>query len=98
MENIRDRLRYMSILNSTISFSLRNDTNSTNLLQTQKTTSIETAFTRLYFPNSTSFTQNLKSFNFEEDKFTINGFISLEGYHNKNLQLIYVNKRKVNCS
>ncbi|ESO82946.1 hypothetical protein LOTGIDRAFT_134355, partial [Lottia gigantea] len=92
LERTRYRIEGISLINPSISFSLRNDATGHILLQTQKSNSILTAFMYLFGGN---LSKHLKPVAIDKELFHIEGYIGKDGYNKKLLQFVYVNNRLV---
>ena len=89
MENKRQTLQCLALVNSSISFSLRNDAVGECVLQTCKTNSILGSFSLLFG------THGMREVSLNLSNIGISGLISTETHHNKSLQYVYVNRRLV---
>ncbi|XP_069494158.1 DNA mismatch repair protein Mlh3 isoform X2 [Ambystoma mexicanum] len=92
LERVRQKVEAVSFMHPPISFSLRNDSAGSMLLQLPKTKDVSSRFCQIY---GLSKTQKLRAVNFEHGGFRMCGYISCEGHYNKNMQFLYVNKRLV---
>uniref|UniRef100_A0A4X2LFG5 MutL homolog 3 n=1 Tax=Vombatus ursinus TaxID=29139 RepID=A0A4X2LFG5_VOMUR len=91
-EKVRQRIEALSLMHPSISFSLRNDISGSMVLQLPKTKDTRSRFCQIYGLGKS---QKLREINFKHKEFELNGHISSEGYYNKNLQFLFVNKRLV---
>ncbi|XP_046555149.1 uncharacterized protein LOC124264450 [Haliotis rubra] len=92
LERIRYRVEGIALIHPSVSFSLRNDINGNILLQTQKSSSVLTAFMHLF---GTGKSKCLREVSLQEGCFQVEGFIGKEGHCSKSLQFVYVNGRLV---
>lgn len=91
-EKVRQRIEALSLMQPSISFSLRNDMTGSMVLQLPKTKDICSRFCQIY---GLSKSQNLREINFKYNEFELSGYISSEAHYNKNMQFLFVNKRLV---
>ncbi|XP_072479586.1 DNA mismatch repair protein Mlh3 isoform X2 [Notamacropus eugenii] len=91
-EKVRQRIEALSLMHPSISFSLRNDSSGSMVLQLSKTKDTRSRFCQIYGLGKS---QKLREINFKHKEFELNGYISSEAHYNKNLQFLFVNKRLV---
>ncbi|XP_037688202.1 DNA mismatch repair protein Mlh3 isoform X2 [Choloepus didactylus] len=91
-EKVRQRIEALSLMNPSISFSLRNDISGSMVLQLPKTKDICSRFCQIY---GLGRSQKLREINFKYKEFELSGYISSEAHYNKNMQFLFVNKRLV---
>uniref|UniRef100_A0A8D2LLU1 MutL homolog 3 n=1 Tax=Varanus komodoensis TaxID=61221 RepID=A0A8D2LLU1_VARKO len=91
-ERVRHKIEALSLIQPSVSFSLRNDASCSMVLQLSKTKDICSRFSQIY---GLSKSQKLREINYMSGGFEIDGFISSEGHYNKNIQFLYVNKRLI---
>ncbi|KAM4690545.1 DNA mismatch repair protein Mlh3-like [Rhinophrynus dorsalis] len=91
-EKIRQRLESVSLLNPSISFSLKNDAGQSVVLQLPKTKDTRSRFCQIYGLDRS---QKLREIQHSLKGFSMSGFISIEGHYNKSMQYLYVNNRLV---
>ncbi|XP_060614362.2 DNA mismatch repair protein Mlh3 isoform X1 [Anolis sagrei] len=92
LERMRHKIEAISLIHPSISFSLRNDTTCSMVLQLSKTKDLCSRFSQIY---SLSKSQKLREVKYKSRGFEIGGFISTEGHYNKNIQFLYVNNRLI---
>ncbi|KAH0620489.1 hypothetical protein JD844_021007 [Phrynosoma platyrhinos] len=92
LERVRHKIEAISLIHPFVSFSLRNDTSCSMMLQLSKTKDMCSRFSQIY---GLSKSQKLREINYKSGGFEISGFISSEGHYNKNIQFLYVNNRLV---
>ena len=92
IERIRHRMEALALMHPTISFSVRNDTNGSKILHTQKTNSSYSVFAKLYGSQKA---KPLCEVSGQTDHHKVSGYIGKEGHYNSNLQFIFVNKHLV---
>ncbi|XP_033103953.1 DNA mismatch repair protein Mlh3-like [Anneissia japonica] len=90
LESIRHRLAAIALIHPKISFSLRDDSSNSIILQTRKTGSIGRSFASLFGDKKAACLKEIKYCN---EDFSIEGFIGTDGHHNKSLQFMYINSR-----
>ncbi|XP_067389249.1 DNA mismatch repair protein Mlh3 isoform X2 [Emydura macquarii macquarii] len=91
-EKVRQKVEALSLMHPSVSFSLRNDTSCSMVLQLPKTKDMCSRFCQIY---GLSRTQKLRKINYKSAGFELSGYISSEGHYNKNMQFLYVNNRLV---
>ncbi|XP_057588181.1 DNA mismatch repair protein Mlh3 isoform X3 [Hippopotamus amphibius kiboko] len=91
-EKVRQRIEALSLMHSSISFSLRNDVSGSMVLQLPKTKDMCSRFCQIYGLGKS---QKLREINFKYKEFELSGYISSEAHYNKNMQFLFVNKRLV---
>ncbi|KAJ7345009.1 hypothetical protein JRQ81_000959 [Phrynocephalus forsythii] len=92
LERVRHKVEAISLIHPSVSFSLRNDTSCSVVLQLSKTKDMCSRFSQIY---GLSKSQKLREINYKSGGFEISGFISSEGHYNKNIQFLFVNNRIV---
>ncbi|XP_042323581.1 DNA mismatch repair protein Mlh3 isoform X2 [Sceloporus undulatus] len=92
LERVRHKIEAISLIHPFVSFSLRNDTSCSMMLQLSKTKDMCSRFSQIY---GLSKSQKLREINYKSGGFEISGFVSTEGHYNKNIQFLYVNNRLV---
>ena len=92
LEQVKKAVESIALVNSSISFSVRNDSTGENVLQTHKTNSLVSRFGLLFGRDKTT---AMKDVFLSRAGFELSGFMSTDGHHNKSLQFIYVNGRIV---
>uniref|UniRef100_A0ABM5FAV6 DNA mismatch repair protein Mlh3 isoform X2 n=1 Tax=Pogona vitticeps TaxID=103695 RepID=A0ABM5FAV6_9SAUR len=92
LERMRHKVEAISLVHPSVSFSLRNDTSCSVVLQLSKTKDICSRFSQIYGLGKS---QKLREINYKFGGFEISGFISSEGHYNKNIQFLFVNNRIV---
>ncbi|XP_003214488.2 DNA mismatch repair protein Mlh3 isoform X2 [Anolis carolinensis] len=92
LERMRHKIEAISLIHPSVSFSLRNDTACSMVLQLSKTKDLCSRFSQIY---SLSKSQKLREVKYKSGGFEIYGFISTEGHYNKNIQFLYVNNRLI---
>ncbi|XP_067680769.1 DNA mismatch repair protein Mlh3-like [Haliotis asinina] len=92
LERIRYRVEGIALIHPSVSFSLRNDISGNILLQTQKSSSVLTAFMHLF---GTGKSKCLREVSLQKGCFLVEGFVGKEGHCAKSLQFVYVNGRLV---
>ena len=90
LEQVKQIVENIALMNPSISFSMRNDATGECILQTHKTDSVMHRFGLLFGRDKTT---TMKDVVLSRDGLELSGFISTEGHHNKSLQFIYVNRR-----
>lgn len=90
LEQVKQIVENIALMNPSISFSMRNDATGECILQTHKTDSVMHRFGLLFGRDKTT---TMKDISLSRDSLELSGFISTEGHHNKSLQFIYVNRR-----
>ncbi|OCT68157.1 mutL homolog 3 L homeolog isoform X2 [Xenopus laevis] len=91
-ENIRQRVESLSLIHPSVSFSLKNDSMHSVVLQLAKTKDVRSRFCQIYgLPRS----QKLCEIQHKVKEFDMWGYISCEAHYNKRMQYLYVNKRLV---
>lgn len=92
LDRLKHRLEGISLINHSVSISLRNDVNNTILLQTKKCSNFLVAFMQLFGKNKS---QEMTEVDKEEQQFKIHGYIGKDGTSRKNIQYVFINKRLV---
>ncbi|XP_071963252.1 DNA mismatch repair protein Mlh3-like [Antedon mediterranea] len=92
VESIRYRLAAIALIHPKISFSLRDDSTNSVILQTRRTGSTKRSFASIFSDKKANC---LKEVKYSSGDFSIEGLIGTEGHHNKTLQFMYVNGRLV---
>ncbi|XP_073494190.1 acylphosphatase-1 isoform X1 [Phyllobates terribilis] len=92
LERIRHRVEAISLLRPCVSFSLRNDSAHSVLLQLPKTKDLCSRFCQIY---GLSRSQGLREAQHTHGTFTMQGLVSREGHYNRTMQFLYVNQRLV---
>ncbi|XP_063804355.1 DNA mismatch repair protein Mlh3 isoform X2 [Pseudophryne corroboree] len=92
LERIRQKVEAVSLVNPSISFSLKNDVLHSIVLQLPKTKDVSSRFCQIY---GLSRSRNLREVQHALNGFSINGLISREGHYNRAMQFLYVNNRFV---
>ncbi|XP_069680721.1 uncharacterized protein [Periplaneta americana] len=87
---IKSHIEAIAVMQPQISFSLRNDTDGSLILHTRKCSDTINTFSNLF---GQTIAQTLGETNVTLDEFRISGYIGRLPHTQKNLQLIYVNKR-----
>ncbi|XP_038075581.1 DNA mismatch repair protein Mlh3-like [Patiria miniata] len=91
-ERVCQRLEGLALIHPHVSFSLRNDSTGAKSIQTFKTSSVLNTF-RFLFGDPKA--RCLKEVTYQHGKFTVCGYMGVEGHPNKDLQFVYVNSRLV---
>ncbi|MBN3294905.1 MLH3 protein, partial [Amia calva] len=89
-ERIRQRIEGISLMHPSVSFSLRNDTTGTMVVQLSKTRNTYFRFTQIYGLGKA---QKLGEITCSHNQFEMSGFIGREGHYNSSMQFLFVNKR-----
>ena len=92
LDRVRKAVECLALVNPLISISVKSDKTGELLLQTHKTSSILTNFGQLFGNDKAS---NMKAVSTTHCGFSVSGFMSTEGHHNKSMQFVYVNGRIV---
>ena len=92
LERIRQRIEAIALVHPNVSFSLRNDSSGSKVMQTHKSNSVLGAFTYLF---GTSKSRYMKQVHSQQEQFKVQGYMSTEGQSTKSLQFVYVNDRLV---
>ncbi|KAM4662689.1 DNA mismatch repair protein Mlh3 isoform 2-T2 [Discoglossus pictus] len=91
-ERIRQRVEAISLVHPSISFSLKNDSAYSVILQLPKTKEVRSRFCQIY---GLAKSQKLRDIQHTLKGFNMCGYISSEGHYNKTMQYLYVNNRFV---
>ncbi|KAM6074590.1 DNA mismatch repair protein Mlh3 isoform 1-T1 [Chlamydotis macqueenii] len=91
-ERVRQKVEAVSLMHPSVSLSLRNDASCSMVLQLPKTRDVHSRFCQIY---GLGRSQKLREINHKSGGFELNGYISIEGHYNKNMQFLYVNRRLV---
>ncbi|XP_075387709.1 DNA mismatch repair protein Mlh3 isoform X2 [Tenrec ecaudatus] len=92
LEKVRQRIEALSLLQPSISFSLRNDVSGSMILQLPKTKDTCSRFCQIY---GLGRSQKLREIKFKYKEFELSGYISSEAHYNKTMQFLFVNRRLV---
>lgn len=96
IERIKKLIRYIALVNSLCSLCAYDDNEGICIINVPKSKSIVTNFGYLFGSERAT---HLKKVSATLNQITIDGYISVEGYHDKTLQFVYVNGRIVgNCT
>ncbi|XP_063295956.1 DNA mismatch repair protein Mlh3 isoform X2 [Pelobates fuscus] len=91
-ERIRRGVEALSLIQPSVSYSLKNDALHSMVLQLPKTKDVRSRFCQIY---GLAHSQKLREIQHAQYGFTVSGFISCESHYNKTMQYLYVNKRFV---
>ncbi|CAH2328917.1 mutL homolog 3 L homeolog isoform X1 [Pelobates cultripes] len=91
-ERIRRGVEALSLIQPSVSYSLKNDALHSMVLQLPKTKDVRSRFCQIY---GLAHSQKLRKIQHVQYGFTVSGFISCESHYNKTMQYLYVNKRFV---
>lgn len=95
LESVKRHLELLIIIHPKVSISLRNDINLKIVLNSNKTTSVLQSFINLHPEICMDYVSTCE---ISKGNVSISGLIYKKSHVNKNLQLIYVNKRPVVCA
>ena len=90
LEQVKRTVESIALVNPSISFSVRDDATGECMLQTHKTNSVLARFGLLFGMDKIT---GMKDVSLSQPGCELSGFISIDGYHNKSLQFIYINGR-----
>lgn len=94
LDHIKQNMKYLAVIHPNVSFTLRNNVNGKMILEVSKTKSVSEALVILFSEiEFNSFTE----FKVSKKHVGIAGLICQKSYENNHIQLIYVNKRPVEC-
>ncbi|XP_062431932.1 DNA mismatch repair protein Mlh3 isoform X2 [Rhea pennata] len=91
-ERVRQKVEAISLMQPSVSLSLRNDASCSMVLQLPKTRDVYSRFCQIY---GLGRSQKLREISHKSGGFELSGYISSEGHYNKNMQFLYVNRRLV---
>uniref|UniRef100_T1JGR5 WW domain-containing protein n=1 Tax=Strigamia maritima TaxID=126957 RepID=T1JGR5_STRMM len=92
LDDIRTRVESIALIHPRVKLSLRNDATGATCVEIARCDSVLTNFTNLFGEIRAKCLQSVR----KRAKFvSVEGYVSLEGLRNKNLQFLYVNKRFV---
>ncbi|MGH0180167.1 UNVERIFIED_CONTAM: hypothetical protein FKN15_003948 [Acipenser sinensis] len=91
-ERIRQRIEAISLMHPSVSFTLKNDSTGSMVVQLSKSKSSYYRFTQIYGLGKS---QKLREISYSYKQFEMSGYISREGHYNSSMQFLYVNSRLV---
>ncbi|XP_041122833.1 DNA mismatch repair protein Mlh3-like [Polyodon spathula] len=91
-ERIRQRIEAISLMHPSVSFTLKNDSTGSMVVQLSKSKSSYYRFTQIYGLGKS---QKLREISYSYKQFEMSGYISCEGHYNSSMQFLYVNSRLV---
>ncbi|XP_058847803.1 DNA mismatch repair protein Mlh3-like isoform X2 [Acipenser ruthenus] len=91
-ERIRQRIEAISLMHPSVSFTLKNDSTGSMIVQLSKSKSSYYRFNQIYGLGKS---QKLREISYSYKQFEMSGYISREGHYNSSMQFLYVNSRLV---
>ena len=92
MENLRQTIQCLSLVNPSVSFSLRNDALGECVMQSRRTNSLMGSFSVLF---GTSKARSMREVSLKHGTLSITGIVSINSHYSKLLQFIFINGRVV---
>ncbi|KAL5007944.1 hypothetical protein ScPMuIL_013525 [Solemya velum] len=92
LERIRMRMEGIALMQTNISFTLRNDSTGSIVLQTHKSNGLLSTFSNLFGKKKSRIMLKVEG---KKDQYSLDGYIGKEGYSRKDIQFIYINSRMV---